>query len=758
MSGQDEELEDEKEGGGAMSPERALSAVRKRLKLVVALPIVLGALTAAIVINVPNRYDASAFVQIDPRQKLVSNLDNVVTDLKGDFPTIESEVEVIRSRPIILSVIDTLGLRSDPEFSRKSTLSGLKAMLGISAKSEPPTVERRANVIRDQIAEILNPESPGSSTPERDEVAAAFAERLRIVRVRTTLLIDIRFSASDAVKAAKIANTVAETYIRQQIETKRRANAAASEILESKIEELRGKVSEAERKVEQWKARNNIFDSEGFILSEKQMARLMEQTVNARNTTAEAHAKYEQAQKLARAGDGGTALAEVLKSPTVQTLKDQRAQATRKAAELATKYGPKHPEILKSKADVAQADVQLAEEIERLVSNLKNEYEVAEGRERQLAQNLTQMKDQQANTKDAGIDLKDLEREAATSKQMFEALLTRYKQTSGTQDFQLPDAHIVEKADTPLYPASPKRKQLVVMAAVGGFVMSIALAILLELMAPGIIRNEDVERTLKVAHLASVPAMHSEDDRSGLRKAVRLIVAEPSSTYADAIRNARRELDMRRTVPLPRIILVTSSMAGEGAEVIASNLAHHYAMTGGRPLLIDGDARLQLLTRQLASQRPCGLFDQILNAQPAENAILRDGLTGLHFLPAAAASANLGSIPETLSSQAMTDALTGLKSRFDTIILSAPPLLPVMDGRILADSADQIVFVMTWQKTPKQLAKKALTTLGTNSRKVAGVVLNDVSEEAFNEARGFSQTLQAATSRGFRRTGPRQAA
>ena len=254
---------------------------------------------------------------------------------------------------------------------------------------------------------------------------------------------------------------MAETYLRLQVETKRRANASASDMLEAKIDEMRGKVADAERKVEQWKARNNIFDSEGQILSEKQMARLMEQSVNARNATAEAKARYEQAQRLARSGDTGSALADVLKSPTVQVLKDQLAQANRRMAELQTRYGAKHPEMLKVRAELTEAQSQLDAEIQRLVSNLKNEYEVADLRERQLAQNLVQMKEQQVDTKDAGVELKELERDAATSKQLFEALLARYKQTSGTQDFQLPDATIVEKADIPLYPASPKRKQLV---------------------------------------------------------------------------------------------------------------------------------------------------------------------------------------------------------------------------------------------------------------------------------------------------------
>jgi uncharacterized protein involved in exopolysaccharide biosynthesis/Mrp family chromosome partitioning ATPase len=735
MAETDEGLEETKEGGGALSLERALSAVRKRLKLVIAVPVVLGALTAAIVLAMPNRYDASALVQIDPRHKLVSNLDTVVADLKGDMPTVESEVEIIRSRPIILHVIETLGLRNDPEFAKKSLVRKLLAKVGWSQDDDEARPERQVPQSRDQIAEVLNPEQPGSSVPERDEVAVAFAERLKVVRVRTTLLIDIRFSASDAAKAAKIANTVAETYLRQQIETKRRANAAASEILESKIEQMRSKVSEAERNVEQWKARNNIFDSEGQILSEKQMARLMEQTVNARNTTAEAKAKFEQAQKLARAGDGGTALAEVLKSPSVQSLKDQVAAANRKAAELGSKYGPKHPEILKVRAEMAQAEAQLAGEIERQVANLKNEYEVADARERQLAQNLAQMKEQQVDTKDAGIELKELEREAFSSKQMFEALLARYKQTSGTQDFQLPDAHIVEKADIPLFPASPKRKQLVIMATVAGLILGAGLAVLLELLAPGIARPEDINRAFKLEHLSSIPAIAAEGhDIVSADKAVRLVVAEPSGVYADAIRAARRELDSRRRHPGPRIVLVTSALPGEGADTIASNLAHHYAMTGSRVLLADGDARRKPLTRQLAPQRLIGMADQLALNRPVEAAVLRDGLTGLHFLPAAGEAPLNRSIPELLASVTTADALARLKMRFDTIVLSAPPLLPVSDTRILADYADQIVFVMTWQKTPKALVRKALKTLGRNQGKIAGMILSEVIEEADSDS------------------------
>jgi uncharacterized protein involved in exopolysaccharide biosynthesis len=130
------------------------------------------------------------------------------------------------------------------------------------------------------------------------------------------------------------------------------------------------------------------------------------------------------------------------------------ANATRKAR-AQNKIRPEAPEILKSTPRLPRRKSD-QDEIQRLVANLKNE-PMAEGRERQLSHSLNQLKDQQVVTKDVGVELKDLEREAASSRQIFEALLTRYKQTAETQGFQLPDVRIIEKADAPQFPATPKR-------------------------------------------------------------------------------------------------------------------------------------------------------------------------------------------------------------------------------------------------------------------------------------------------------------
>ena len=725
------------QGGGGFSLDRMLSAVRRRLKIVIAAPLVLLVLSSAVAITMANRFDASAVVQIDPRKKSISNLEGVISELKADAATVESEVEIIRSRAIALKVIELLKLREDPEFSRPSLWSRTLAKLGFKDRDLP---EESANagdgppsVNSDPITGYLGPEVMGQTRPVRDEVAVAFAERLKVTRVRTTLLIDIRFSAEEAVKAARIANTIAEVYLSEQLKAKHEVTSHASKLLEQKLEVLKQQLSDRERRVAQYKADNNIFDSEGQVLNEKQLARLMEQTVVARNTTAEARAKYELAQRLSERGDSTAGIADVLASHTVRLLKEQLAKATGREAELATRYGLKHPEMQKVRAEVTEAQAQLTAEIDRLVTNLKNEYVVAQQREAELTQSLENLKSDEAQSKQAGVDLKDLQREAETSRALYEALLARYKQTIETQGLQLPDARIVEQADAPLFPAAPKRKQIVLLATLGGGVLGLVIAILLEFLTFGIGRPADVERVFELAHLASLPA--SAGDDAPLR-AIRHMVADPGGSFADAIRALRREVDVRRAHDGPRVIQIASALANEGGHVVASNLAHHYAMTGARVLLVDCDMRRAQLTRQLALTRRGGIAEVLTHALPFDHAILSEAATGLNFLPANGTAPSHLSPPELLASAEMARLLGHLKQHFHIIILDAPPLLPVLDGRIVADHADQIVFCMSWRSTPKSIARRALASLGFNQSKLVGVVVNGVDADVIADESG----------------------
>lgn len=730
---EDQQTSQVDEGGDSgLSLSYVLGVIRQSRLLILLLVAVVTGLAAVVASMLPNRYDASATVQIDPRRKSISNVEGAVSDLRADSATVDSEVEVVKSKEILVRAIELLNLREDPELTGESPFKRWLQGIGILSRTKEAAKGAKPD---NPLSEIVSALSHMSGQPEKDEVAAAFADRLKVQRVRNTTLIEIRFSSADPLKAARIANTIAEVYIKDQIEEKTKASNVAAALLEEKLSDLRHRVGEAEYAVEQFKAQNSIFDAEGHVLSEKNLARILDQTLVAQNSTAEARAKYEQARRVVGRGGNKQDLAEVLQSATIRQRKEELARLTRREAELLTRYGDRHPEMLKIKAEILDANQQLNEEVDRLVANLKNEYEVAQEREQQLAAALSSAKEKQIQTKESIVKLNALQRDAQTSRQLFEALLSRYKQMAEVQDLQLADARIVERAGVPLFPAAPKRKLIVLAALVGSLGMGIVLAFAIDMMAPGVSRAEDVERALDHHHLASLPLVLGSQERL---RAVRLMIADPEGIFAETIRGMRHEIDARWHQSAPRVIMVASSLANEGKSAIASNLAHHLALTGVRTLLIDADLRKAALTRVLCPGGvDIGARDCLDDGFSIEDAILRDQPSGLCFLPACGPGPSRFNPSELLASQAMAATIDRLREHFDAIVIDCPPLLPVVDARIVADLADQIVFVMSWRKTAKELARRALRSLGANERKVAGVALNQVDERHLPGLRSY---------------------
>ncbi len=740
MSNSSEHTGDEESG---LAIGDLLGALYRRWWLIAAFAVTAGAIAVAIALYLPNEYEATATVQIDPRKKTIVSLDAVLPDIAGDTPTIESQVEIIRSRVIALKVIDALGLRHDPEFGGVPLPSAGTAKVGQASSAESAAAvaaaaeDRRRIDIATTTRSVLGPDaaSIGNDKPERDIVAAEFAGRLKTFRVRNSLVVEINFRSRDPVKAARIANTIAEVYIRDQIDMKIKATGLAAELLEPKLDGLRAKVAEAEHGVARFKAEHGIVDTEGQLLSEKKLARLMEATVAARGSTAEAKAKFEQLRDHLRRGESRN-IGDVLTNHTVSMLKDQLAKSTKHEAELLTRYGPKHPEMAKVRAEIADIESQISRETDQIIANVKREYEVAIERERTLDANLAQLKEQQSVTKELTVKLRDLEREADTSRRVFETFLARYKQTVETQELHLPDARIVEKADVPFKPVSPKRKQIVLIGFIAGLGLGAGLVLLLELLHTGLAKPEDAKALLGVPQLAAIPMLKRESD--GLTDpllSLRIVLAQPRGPFARAIAELRDHLDLQRSDSGPRVILVTASLPNEGTTVIAANIALSLAARGDRTLLIDADLRRSKLTQQLGLEQAPGLVDAIGCGQDFETVLLRDSVSGLTVMPAGHVGRFALAPQDTLEAPGFAHRLGRLKTHFDTIVIDAPPLLPVVDSRILAGYADQILFVAVWRKTPRDMIRKAVRLLGSNAALLRGIVLNQVDPQAHAKER-----------------------
>jgi len=696
--------------GPGFGPREALGVIKRRGVLIAVVWLVLALISVGIAALLPARYEAAATVQIDPRKRLIVNLEPVQSDLRPDTPTVESEVEVIRSRAIVTRVIDKLGLRSDPELAGPGPIRRLLIALGLNPL--PAGADGKA---------IHAP----PDDPNRDEVAAALEKMIKVSRIRNTLLIEIRVTCGDPAKAARIANAFAEAYLQDQIDAKARATGQATDLIEAKLDGLRQKLALAERRVAHFKAANSIFDAEGQVLSEKKLARLMEQTVLVRSTAAEARAKYEQVQQLLKKGADKGAVADVLSSHTVRMLKDQLVKVTRREAELATKYGALHPEMIKIRAEVADIRGQIAEETRQIIDNLATELKVAEDRERRLQDELARLMEEQNAAKEASVRLRELEREAASSRQVYEAFLARFKQTAETQGLELPDARIIEPAAVPLGPSAPKRKQLMAVGLVGSFVAALVLAFAVEFFTVGFGRPEQIERTLGVEHLASLPKLpvtHEGPDRMRL---ARMVVADPTGPFTEAIRALRHGLDARRRSSGPCVLLVASPQSSEGKTIVAANLALHYALLGYRTLLVDGDLRRRTLSSTLGVDERAGLLDAIEFGLIPQSVILTDRSSGLSLMPAGGQLARLAP-PEALSSPRTGEVMSQLRQLFDMIIMDSPANLPVVDTRILAEHADQILLVVRWGRFDVAAARRGIKALGSHASRIAGGIVNGI--------------------------------
>jgi capsular exopolysaccharide synthesis family protein len=205
-----------------------------------------------------------------------------------------------------------------------------------------------------------------------------------------------------------------------------------------------------------------------------------------------------------------------------------------------------------------------------------------------------------------------------------------------------------------------------------------------------------------------------------------------------------------------RVVMLATPLANESKTAIASNLALHYALTGRRALLVDGDLRRAVLTRTvLPTGARSGLLECLLRQEPIESAILRDGSTGLCYLPAFGPGQTPVPVPELLSSQATAAAFERLRGLFDIIVVDSPPIVPVVDGRVLAHHADELVFVAEWRRTTKDVARRALRLMAASYEKFVGFVVSDVDRADLGSDYSYATPAHGrqTTAHGMRRPG-----
>ena len=680
------------------------------------------------VLSTTTQYTATSTVLVDPRRaNVVDTTQTVLSNFGTDDATIESQTLLIKSVVILRKVVDRMKLASDEEFVPPPTLLG--TIRGLFRTSSSPS--------------SLSPEEAAAS-----RAVDALQRQLKVIRQGTTFLVDINVNSASPAKAAGIANAIADAYFEEQVRSKYEATRIAAGWLSGQLENLKQRVTTSEKAVEDYRTANNLTVSQGVTVNDQQMTDLNNKLIEARVQTAEARAKYDQVQQMAKSGvDPGSTNA-AISSEMITKLRTQYADIAKTSADLTARYGNQHPQVANVRAQLRDTQRLINEEVKRLVQSTKHDYDVAQSREKSLQESFEQLQGVSNVSNQALVHLHELRREAEANRTLYESYLARYKETSAQESLEMPDSRIVTRASIPIAPSFPKSTLIIGFALVLGLGIGCAAAFLADFLDRRVKTLDEAEELLGLPALAAVPLVDVRDlarrakrGRAALNRhdpnatgllppalqppLMRYAIEEPSSLFAESVRAIRLSIQRALRIKPAQIILVTSAIDNEGKTTLAVNVALSLAALGYRTLLVDCDMRNPETTRSLAPRARSGLLQVALGKEPIERAILVDRGSGLSVLPAPLNSYSHAT-SELMFSERIDIVFEHLRQHYELIVLDCPPLLPLVDGRALAEHADQILLALAWDKTPREAALDAVELLDPVRDRILGTVLTRV--------------------------------
>lgn len=691
-----------------------IATFRRRLRLFAAVALVVFVAVLLFTLQETPRYTATAQVMLDVRQEQVTDMSAVLSGLPPDSSVVDTEVEVLKSRSLANRVVTQLKLDQDPYFNPYlEGAHGLTSWLPWMKKSVAPAASL----------------TPTEAQLRRETIVDRLLAGLKVHRSGLTYLIAIDYTHPDAAEAAKIANAFADLYLTEQLEAKFDATKKANEWLDTRVAELRGQLQQAEADVQQYKIANNLLSAEGATLTEQEISGMNQQLATAHTQQAEAEARLNIARNQLARGSNGEDVGESLSSPVVQQLRKQRAEKSSEVANLSGRYGDRHPDLLKAKRELADMDGQIQAEIRRIISNLEAEAQISRQRSASVAGSVATSKGTLAGNNRAGIRLAELERKAESVRTLYESLLSRFKQTTTNQGIEQADARVVSKAKIPTSPSFPKPSLNLAVGFLVACGAGLAAIVLAEILMAGLFTEDEVERRLGVSYLGSIPLLSTALAEGKLARGMSppdYLLSKPLSSFAESFRKLRAAILFSRVGEQVKVVAITSSLPGEGKTTTTFSLARTLAKAGSNVVVVDCDLRQSSLNRFLKEPPTAGLIEVLNGVATLEQALILDesgakvlALTKTTYTPR-----------DVLGSAAMAQLLATLRARFDIVLLDTAPMLAIADTRILAASADAVVMLARWKKTPVKAITSALSLLQGRGIFVAGVALTQVDLKA----------------------------
>lgn len=661
---------------------------------------------AFFVSSITPTYRATSTLLIEQNKKKVVSIEQVYNLDGSGKEYLMTQFELLRSRSLAERVVNSLDIVNHPDFDirlEKNRKSGVKWFLkkSISFISGTPIVYDK-------------PSYDNAFTTAVNQVMGA----IFVYPVAGTRLVKVSVELSNPIVATDIANFLVEAYIEGNLESRINMNRVATEWIDSQLSGLKQKLEESEHQLQLYRETENLVDLNGIsTLSGDELSQLSLRQVDARRERALAESRYLQVERLKGSSwESYLDVPSILSNALVSNLKLEVGSSKIEYDSLAKRYGPKHPKLIDSKSKYQSALLNLKSQVLLLVSGIEKDYQLSVAAEESIDELIKNNNLKIRDIKRKEFKFLEYQREVDTNLALYDTFLTRLKETKVTSDLEEVNARVVDKAIVPGSPFKPKKTLMVLLSGVGAAVFMAAVFILIELSRNVIKKPEDVEAKIAISLMGSVPKLDTKNRDFSIASAFSV---NEMPLFSEAIRTIRTSLLLSDMENENKVVLMTSSVSGEGKTIISSNLALSLGKME-KVILIYADMRKPA---SLSDNDPkVGLSDLILDRSRLSDAISNHSDIDVIFP---------GELPanplELLSTERFSRIMEYLRSQYDRIIIDSPPVEIVSDSLVLSTLSDSVIYLVKADETVVPSIRAGISRLISNNATILGVVLNQVS-------------------------------
>ena len=598
-------------------------------------------------------FEARTRLLIESDNPNVLNFQEVIDEQGTKADYYQTQYNILQSRALARKTLDSLQLWDDTRFAPGGG-GWFAGLLGRPVTAAAPSTSSGQG-------------ADGAETVEQSRAIDRFLRNLTVSPIRNSRLVDVKYRLDDPALASRIVNAVAKNYIEQDLEYKFVTSKGASDWLGARLAEQRKQVEQAETALQRYREQNDAIsleDRENIVV--QKLSDLNAAVTQAKTDRFQKEALYKQLQSLAQDPAALDSFPAILGNTYIQQQKAELAQLQRQHTQLSEKLGEKHPDIIRVRAGIAMAQTKLDGEVAKVVQSVRNEYQAALAKENSLIAALNQQKGEAQAMNRKAIDYGVLERDFQSTKQLYESLLQRAKETGVSTELKTSNIRVVDEAERPRTPVSPKKALNLSLALVAGSFLAFGLTFFFEYLDSRIKTPDEITTYLGLPSLGMVPALRP-DACTGSEP---LISRGVPPNFAEAIRAIRTNVLFSSTEEGSRSLVVTSTGPGEGKTLVATNLAISLAQAGQRVLLVDADMRRPRVHTMFNQRQEPGLSNLMVGQAAPSAAMRKSSVPGLWLLTA-------GRIPpnpaELLGSKRFKDFIQTLREHFDSVIIDSPP-------------------------------------------------------------------------------------